>query len=145
MYLGEPIATASGAMGKPQTVIFRQMPGYQWRLSTGLVVTVVTGPGGGIELIDETAAPPDQPLGLAEEDSSEFGFTFNQSTHADMDLEAPTTSCKGSFGADCWEYHYDHDVMMRADFATTGAPTGGTLRELTLANESILHELHFDP
>ena len=144
MYLGEPVATASGALGKPQTVIFRQMPGYQWRKSDGLVITVLTAPGGGITLIDETAPAADQPLGLAEEDSREFGFTFNQSSHADLDLDAPVAACKSNFGADCWAYQYDNGLTMRFDFAPSGN-ADGTLREVTLANEKLLQELHLDP
>ncbi len=147
MYLGEPITTAGGplaSLGKPQTVVFRQMPGYQWRLSTGLVITVLTGPGGGITLIDESAAPPDQPLGVATEDSREIGYTFNQSSHVNLDLEAPATACKGSFGADCWEYHYADGLTLRADFAPNGS-ADGVLREVTLAHDKLLQELHFDP
>ncbi len=144
MYLGEPLPTATAAMGKPQAVIFREMPGYQWRQSSGLVITVLTGANGGITLIDETAAPPDQPLGLATEDSREIGYTFNQSSHTGLALEAPSTLCKGTFGADCWEYHYDNDLMMRFDFAANGT-ADGSLREVTLANESLLQKLHLDP
>jgi hypothetical protein len=145
MYLGEPLDTAALSLGKPQTVVYRQLPGYQWHLSSGLVITVVTGQGGGIKLVDETAAPADQPLGLATEDSREFGFTLNQSTHADLGLDAPSTACKGNFGADCWEYHYDNGLIMRTDFSATGNSTGGTLREVTLANESFMQQLHFNP
>lgn len=144
MYLGEPLSTASVAMGKPQAVIFREMPGYQWRQSTGLVITVLIGANGGITLIDETAAPADQPLGLATEDSREIGYTFNQSGHTNVALEAPSTLCKGNFGADCWEYHYDNDLTMRFDFAANGT-ADGSLREVTLANESLLQKLHLDP
>jgi hypothetical protein len=145
MYLGEPVDTASLSLGKPQTVVYRQLPGYQWHLSTGLVITVVTGAGGGIKLIDETAAPADQPLGLATEGAREFGFTLNQSTHADLGLDAPSTACKGNFGADCWEYHYDNGLIMRTDFAGSGPAADGVLREVTLANESLLQQLNFNP
>ena len=144
MYLGEPLATASAAMGKPQAVIFRQIPGYQWRRPTGLVITVLTSPGGGITLIDETAATADQPLGLGEEDSREYGFTFNQSTHVNLDVDAPSTACKGNFGADCWAYQYDNGLILRFDFAAGGAASG-ILREVTLANQSLLQKLQFDP
>jgi hypothetical protein len=145
MYVGEPLATASIAMGKPKAVIFREMPGYQWRQSSGLVITVITGLDGGIALIDESATPPDQPLGLAGEDARESGFTFNQSGHANLNLDAPSTSCKGNFGADCWEYHYDNDLIMRMDFAANSGSTDGILREVTLAKQSLLQQLHFDP
>ena len=144
MYLGEPVDTASLSLGKPQTVVFRQLPGYQWHLSTGLVITVITGPNGGIKLIDETAAPADQPLGLATEDSREFGFTFNQGSHTTLDLDAPSLACKGAFGADCWAYQYSNAVIMRFDFAGSDPTAGGVLREVTLADGALLQQLHFD-
>jgi hypothetical protein len=144
MYVGEPLATASMSLGKPQAVIFRQTPANQWRQASGLVITVITGPNGGITLIDESAAASDQPLGVAGEDARESGFTFNQSSHANLNLDAPSTSCKGSFGADCWEYHYDNDLIMRMDFAANGTPNG-VLREVTLGKQSFLRQLQFDP
>jgi len=143
MYIGEPLHTAADALGKPEAVVFRDTRGYAWRQSGGLVITVLTAPNGYITLIDETAAPPDQPTGVVDEDATESGFTFNQSSHTNLDLNAPVTRCKGSFGADCWQYHYDNDLILRADFAPSGH-ADGFLREMTLAKHALLQQLHFD-
>jgi hypothetical protein len=143
MYIGEPLHTAAESLGKPETVVFRGTPGYAWRQADGLVITVLTGANGWITLIDETAAPPNQPTGVLEEDSRESGATFNQSSHADLDLQAQTTTCKGSAGAGCWQYHYDNDLVLRTDFAPNGT-ADGVLREMTLAHRSLLQQLHFD-
>lgn len=143
MYIGEPLHTAADALGKPAAVVFRGQPGYAWRQSDGLVITVLTGPNGWITLIDETATPPDQPTGILDEDSRESGFTLNQSSHSDLALEAQATQCKGSFGASCWTYQYDNDLVMRTDFAPSGK-TDGILREITLAHRPLLQQLHFD-
>ncbi|MGB6062642.1 MAG: hypothetical protein WBG27_13110 [Candidatus Aquilonibacter sp.] len=142
--MGEPLATATVEFGKPRTAIFREVPGYQWRKSSGLVVTVLTDPSGCITLIDETAAPPDQPVGRANEGAREIGYTFNLSSHVNVFLEAPGTLCKGNFGADCWEYQYDNDLRIRADFAASGA-ADGLLREVTLGKQSLMQQLHLDP
>ena len=144
LFIGENFAAAQSTLGKPQAVVFHQLPAYQWKQPSGLVITVLTGKDGSITLVDESAAAGDDPTGLAEEDSTESGLMFNKDTHATLALEAPATACKGSSGAGCWEYHYDRDVLMRADFAPAGQ-ADGVLREVTLANASILQELHFDP
>lgn len=143
MYIGEPLHTAADALGKPAAVVFRGAPGYAWRQSDGLVITVLTGANGWITLIDETATPPDQPAGIVDEDSRESGFTLNQSSRADLDLQTQPTQCKGSFGADCWAYHYDGNLVLRADFAPNGK-ADGTLREITLADRPLLQQLHFE-
>lgn len=143
MYIGEPLHTAADALGKPAAVVFRGTPGYAWRQSDGLVITVLTGANGWITLIDMTAAPPDQPTGILDEDSRESGFTLNQSGRADLDLQTQPTQCKGNFGADCWAYQYDNDLLLRADFAPNGK-ADGVLREITLAHQPLLKQLHFD-
>jgi len=144
LFIGENFAAAQDVMGKPQTVIFHQLPAHQWKQSSGLVITVLTARDGTITLVDETAAPGDTPTGLVEEDARESGLMFNTGNHTDLALEAPSTPCKGSLGADCWEFHYDHDVLLRADFAPNGT-ADGVLREATLASQSLLQELHIGP
>jgi hypothetical protein len=143
MYIGEPLHTAVDELGKPAAVVFRGTPGYAWRQSDGLVITVLTAPNGWITLIDVTAAPPDQPTGILDEDSTETGFTLNQSSRTDLNLKTQPTHCKGNFGADCWAYQYDGNLVMRADFAPNGK-SDGVLREITLAHQPLLQQLHFD-
>ncbi len=143
MYIGEPFHTAESSLGTPQAVVFRGSPGYAWRRPDGLVITVLTAPNGWITLIDETAAPPAQPDDTVVEDSRESGFTLNQSSRTNLDLDAPATKCKGNFGADCWEFHYDNDLILRADFAPNGT-ADGVLRDITLAHDPLLQQLHID-
>lgn len=126
--------------------MFRQVPATQWKLPSGLVITVLTARDGTVTLVDETAAAGTQPTALVDEDMRETGLTFNQDSHANVGsvLQAPVTGgCKSSFGADCWLYHYDRGVVMRTDFAPSGQADGG-LREVTLAVPSLLAQLHFD-
>jgi len=144
IFLGEPLAGVSATLGAPAAVVFHDRHGYQWRQKSGLVITVLTSSSGEVELVDLTAAPSDQPPGVVDEDSQESGFTLNQSGYADLDLNAPDTACEGGFGAQCREYHYDGGLELRADFAPNGSAPG-VLREMTLADDSLLHELHFDP
>lgn len=122
--------------------MFRQLPAYQWKQTSGLVITVLTAKDGSITLVDESAAAADQPTGIAEEDSRFSGLMFNAGNHASLALEAPATDCKSSFGSQCFEYHYDRNVVMRADFAASGS-ADGILREVTLAPQSLLQELQF--
>lgn len=145
-FIGENFSGAELLLGKPQQVIFRQVPASQWKQSSGLVITVITARDGTITLVDETAPAGTQALGIVNEDMRETGVTFNQDSHANVGtvLQAPVTGgCKSSFGADCWLYHYDRGVVMRADFAPSGS-SDSVLRELTLANPSVLESLHFE-
>jgi hypothetical protein len=143
--IGESLWTAQQILGKPQPAVFRQLPALQWKRPSGLVITVLTGKDGNIVLVDETAAAGDQPTAYVEENSRETDLVFNQDSHTNVNsaLQAPgTAGCKSSFGADCWEYQYDRGIVLRADFAPNGA-ADGVLRELTLADPSLLKQLHF--
>ena len=146
VFIGENLEGAVSLLGKPQPAIFRQVPAMQWKQSSGLVITVLTARDGSITLVDETAPAGVAPTGLIDEDMRESGLTFNQDSHVNVAtvLQAPVTSgCKSSFGADCWLYHYDRGVVLRADFAPSGK-ADGVLREATLAVPSLLQQLHFD-
>ncbi len=142
LFIGENFSAAQSALGKPQTAVFRQLPAYQWKQPLGLVITVLTAKDGSIRLVDESASAADQPTGIAEEDSRITGLMFNAGSRASLALEAPATDCKSSFGSQCFEYHYDRNIVLRADFAA-GAGADGVLREVTLAPQSLLQELQF--
>ena len=107
---------------------------------------MLTARDGSITLVDETAPAGTQATGLVDEDMRESGLMFNQDSHVNLGgvLQAPVTSgCKSSFGADCWLYHYDRGVVLRADFAPSGS-ADGVLREVTLAEPALLQSLHFE-
>jgi hypothetical protein len=144
LFIGENFSAAQAELGKPQAVVFRQMPAFQWKQTSGLVITVLTARDGTITLVDESAAPADQPTGLAEENSRITGLLFNAGDHSTLALDAPATTCKGSFGGDCSLYHYDRNVFLRVDFAPVAGSAGGVVREATLADQSLLQSLHFD-
>lgn len=146
VFIGENLAGAESLLGKPQPAIFRQVPALQWKQPSGLVITVLTARDGTVTLVDETAPAGTQPLGIVNEDMRETGVTFNQDSHVNVGtvLQAPVTGgCKSGFGADCWLYHYDRGVVLRADFAPSGS-ADGVLREVTLADPALLQQLHFD-
>ncbi len=146
VFVGENLEGAKSLLGKSQPAIFRQMPAQQWKQPSGLIITVLTARDGSITLVDETAAAGIQAVGLVDEDMRETYVTFNQDSHVNVGsvLTAPVTGgCKSSFGADCWLYHYDRGVVLRADFAANGS-ANGLLREVTLAQPALLQALHFD-
>lgn len=121
--------------------MFRQVPAMQWKQPSGLVITVITAKNGSITLVNETSAAGDDPTGIVEEDSRVSGLMFNKDTHATLALQAPSTACKGSPGADCWDYQYDRGIVLRAEFTVDGQ--GDTvLRDATLADPSLLQQLH---
>lgn len=141
--IGETLWTAQQLLGKPQPAIFRQVPALQWKQPSGLVITILTAKDGTVTLVNETSAVTDDPTGIAEEASRITGLMFNKDTHSSLALQAPSTPCKGSTGGDCWDYQYDRGVVMRAEFAANGQGDP-VLREVTLADQSLLQQLHFD-
>ncbi|HEX8827986.1 MAG TPA: hypothetical protein VF778_07725, partial [Xanthobacteraceae bacterium] len=145
LFIGESLQTSHLMLGTPQPAIFRQVPAWQWKRPSGLVITAIVGHDGTITLINETAAPDDNATGLAEEDSRESAMMFNADTHASLALQAPSTACKGgaAAGTQCWEYQYDRDTVLRAQFTPDGQ--GDTvLRDVTVASPSLLAQLHID-
>ncbi|HEX8805641.1 MAG TPA: hypothetical protein VF741_01785 [Candidatus Aquilonibacter sp.] len=145
LFIGESLQTANLMLGKPQQVIFRQVPAWQWKQPSGLVITAIVGRDGTITLVDESAAPDNKTSGLAEEDSRESAMMFNADTHASLALQAPSTACKVNASADteCWEYQYDRGIVLRAQFTPDGQGDK-VLRDVTLANPSLLAQLHID-
>jgi hypothetical protein len=140
LFIGESLSGAQTLLGKPQPAVYRQLPAYQWKQPSGLVITVVAK-GGSITLVNETAAPSDDPTGLAEEDSRISGLMFNKDTHASLALDAPANPCKATAGTECWEYQYDRGVVMRAQFTPDGQGDM-VLRDVTLGNPPLLEQLH---
>jgi hypothetical protein len=141
LFIGENLAGAQTLLGKPQPAVFRQLPAYQWKQPSGLVITIITAKDGSISMVNESAAPSDDPTGLAEEDSRISGLGFNKDTHASLALDAPATPCKATVGTECWEYQYNRGVVMRAQFTPDGQGDM-VLRDVTLANPSLLEQLH---
>jgi hypothetical protein len=141
VFIGENFAASQSYLGKPQPAIFRQVPAFQWKQPSGLVITVIVARDGSITLVNETSATTDDPTGLALEDSRISGLMFNKDTHQSIALQAPATACTGSAGTECWDYHYDRGVVMRAEFAPDGQGDK-VLREVTLAQPSLLQQLH---
>jgi hypothetical protein len=139
VFIGENLSAAESMLGKSQAAIFHQLPARQWKQTSGLVITVLTAKDGSITLVNETTGVSDDPTGIAEEDSRISGLMFNKDTHASLALQAPSTPCKEST-TECWEYHYDRGVIMRADFAPSGQGDP-VLREVTLAQPLLLQQL----